>query len=587
MHRTLAKATPEHRKKTILLKGWVDRIRDHGGVLFIDLRDASGKVQLVIKPEHADAYAIAQQLGHEYVIEVTGTVDDRTPEAVNPNMPTGRIEVDITQLSILNTAKPLPFPINDDGYSIDENIRLKYRYLDLRRERLQHMLAKKHEIILFVRNWLSKNGFLEIQTPILTVSSPEGARDFLVPSRLHQGKFYALPQAPQQFKQLLMVAGVDKYFQIAPCFRDEDPRSDRHSGAFYQIDIENAFVTQEEFFQRMEPFFRDLISETSDKKLLQFPFPRLTYHEAMQTYGSDRPDLRFGMKIADVTMLAQQSSMQVFQKAPSIKALVLPGYGTRSRKSIDELTAFAQQEGAKGLAWIKVEAEGALSGPIAKFFSPEQQAELKTRASIEHELAEGDLIVFGADEENKALDVLGKVRLRVGDELGLRDSSILAFAWITDFPMYEWKEADRCWDFMHNPFSMPQGGMDALQNTENLGNILAYQYDIVANGLELSSGSIRNHEPETLIKAFELVGYSREEVLDKFGHMVEAFQYGAPPHGGFAPGLDRILMLLLDEPNIRDVYAFPKNGKAQDVMMQAPREVDSTTLRDLGIKLNS
>ncbi|MEI6221810.1 MAG: aspartate--tRNA ligase [bacterium] len=584
MQRTYALKTPQILNKQVLLKGWVDRIRDHGGVLFIDLRDSSGKVQIVANPENKESYEIAQKLGNEYVIAAEGEVINRAPEAVNPNMPTGTIEVVLSKITLLNAAKPLPFPINDDGYGIDENVRLKYRYVDLRRERLQNMLKMKHKIILFIRNWMDRNGFVEIQTPILTASSPEGARDYLVPSRIHPGKFYALPQAPQMYKQLLMVAGIDKYFQIAPCFRDEDPRADRHSGDFYQIDVENAFVTQEEFFTRMEPFFKELVETLTDKKLMTFPFPRLTYKEAMQSYGIDKPDLRFGIKIQDVTDVAHRSSMNIFQKAPVVKALVLPGYGKKSRKEIDDLIEFAKSLGAPGLAWIKIADNLTFEGPIAKFFDEALQSELRSAVTPEEALSEGDLIVFAADKEPSALELLGKIRLRVRDELKLADNNIIAFAWVTDFPMFEWKADEKKWDFMHNPFSMPQGGMEALQ-TKKPDEILAYQYDIVANNLELSSGSIRNHEPETLIKAFEIVGYTREEVQDKFGHMLEAFQHGAPPHGGFAPGLDRILMLLLDEPNIRDVYAFPKNGKAQDVMMNAPREVDAKTLRELNIKV--
>jgi len=584
MERILASATLGAIDSTVCVKGWVDRIRDHGGVLFIDLRDFSGKIQLVINPEAKEAHEVAEKLGHEFVISVTGKVIARDTAMVNPAMETGTVEVIVETLEILASSLPIPFPINTDGYDIDENTRLKYRYIDLRRERLQKMLKMKHKVILFLRNWLDAHGFIEIQTPLLTASSPEGARDFLVPSRLHKGKFYALPQAPQQYKQLLMVAGVDRYFQIAPCLRDEDPRADRHAGDFFQIDIENSFVTQEEFFVRMEPMFKDLAEALTDKKLLGFPFPRLTYKEALQSYGTDRPDLRFGMKIVDISDLAKKSTMQVFQSAPAVKAMIIKGFGTKSRKEIDELVAFAQSEGAKGLAWIKVGDGLALEGPIVKFFDDAQQKELLTLLEGSDAIATGDLIVFGADDELKALTILGKVRTKTGNDLGLADPKTLAFAWVTDFPMYEWKEDENKWDFMHNPFSMPQGGIEAI-NTKEPGDILAYQYDIVANGLEISSGSIRNHESETLVAAFEKIGYTHQDVLDKFGHMVEAFSYGAPPHGGFAPGLDRLLMLIIDEPNIRDVYAFPKNGRGQDVMMNAPREIDEKTLRELGIKV--
>ncbi len=584
MERILASATLGAIDSTVCVKGWVDRIRDHGGVLFIDLRDFSGKIQLVINPEAKEAHEVAEKLGHEFVISVTGKVIARDTAMVNPAMETGTVEVIVETLEILASSLPIPFPINTDGYDIDENTRLKYRYIDLRRERLQKMLKMKHKVILFLRNWLDAHGFIEIQTPLLTASSPEGARDFLVPSRLHKGKFYALPQAPQQYKQLLMVAGVDRYFQIAPCLRDEDPRADRHAGDFFQIDIENSFVTQEEFFVRMEPMFKDLAEALTDKKLLGFPFPRLTYKEALQSYGTDRPDLRFGMKIVDISDLAKKSTMQVFQSAPAVKAMIIKGFGTKSRKEIDELVAFAQSEGAKGLAWIKVGDGLALEGPIVKFFDDAQQKELLTLLEGSDAIATGDLIVFGADDELKALTILGKVRTKTGNDLGLADPKTLAFAWVTDFPMYEWKEDENKWDFMHNPFSMPQGGIEAI-NTKEPGDILAYQYDIVANGLEISSGSIRNHESETLVAAFEKIGYTHQDVLDKFGHMVEAFSYGAPPHGGFAPGLDRLLMLIIDEPNIRDVYAFPKNGRGQDVMMNAPREIDEKTWRELGIKV--
>jgi aspartyl-tRNA synthetase len=510
-------------------------------------------------------------------------------------------------IEILNTSKPLPFQVahgHGDVTLSNEDLRLKFRFLDLRRDKMQKMLSKRHKMIKFIRDWMDEKGFIEITTPILTSSSPEGARDFLVPSRLHPGKFYALPQAPQQFKQLLMVSGVPKYFQIAPCFRDEDPRADRSPGEFYQLDLEIAFADKDEVvFQELEPLFVKLTEDWAGKKVLQKPFPRIPYLTAMDKYGSDRPDLRFGMEMVNLTNELKETGFSVFGNAIKgggvVKAICCEGGAKLTRSQIDELTEMVKKEGAGGLAYIVVEdkpsetslsktwrgiegeIEGNLRSPIIKFLSdPEIQSVLeKTGAKP------GDIIFFGADQKTVVNKVLGKLRDRLGDMFGLKDPNVIAWAWITDFPMYEFNDKENKIDFMHNPFSMPQGGLEAL-NTQDPLDVRAYQYDIIANGLELSSGAIRNYKPEIMYKAFEIVGYSKEQVDARFGAMIRAFEYGAPPHGGFAPGIDRLLMLLENEPNIREVIAFPKNGSAEDVMMQAPNTVEEKQLKELHIKLD-
>ncbi len=588
MHRTLALETVSKVGEEVKISGWVNSRRDHGGVIFIDLRDHTGLVQLAIHPENKEAFAAANKCRDEFVLSATGKVVNRTPETQNPNLPTGAVEILAEHITVLNTAKPLPFQVahgHGEETLSNEDLRLKYRFLDLRREKMQKMLVRRHKMIKYIRDWMDGQGFIEITTPILTSSSPEGARDFLVPSRLHPGKFYALPQAPQQFKQLLMVGGVPKYFQIAPCFRDEDPRADRSPGEFYQLDLEIAFADKDEVvFQALEPLFIELTENFAGKKCLQKPFPRLPYLEAMDKYGSDRPDLRFGMQMVNLTEELKNTSFSVFGNAIKnngvVKAITCEDGARLTRSQIDELTELVKKEGAGGLAYI-VMAEDGVKSPILKFLSEEEKQSIiqKTKAET------GDIIFFGADHKDVVNKVLGKLRSTLGDMFGLKDPNLVAWAWITDFPMYEYNDKEKKIDFMHNPFSMPQGGLKALNEQDPL-SIRAYQYDIIANGLELSSGAIRNFNPEIMYKAFEIVGYSKEVVDEKFGAMIRAFEFGAPPHGGFAPGIDRLLMLLENEPNIREVIAFPKNGSAEDVMMGAPGTVEEKQLKELHIKLD-
>ncbi|GLI92197.1 aspartate--tRNA ligase [Methylocystis echinoides] len=565
------------------LSGWCHRIRDHGGVLFIDLRDHYGLTQCVVDPD-SPAFAQAEKLRSEWVVRLDGEVRKRPAGTENPDMPTGHVELYVTEIEVLGPAGELPLPVfGDQNYP--EDIRLKYRFLDLRREKLHANIMLRGRIIDSIRSRMKQGGFFEFQTPILTASSPEGARDFLVPSRLHPGKFYALPQAPQQFKQLLMVAGFDRYFQIAPCFRDEDARADRSPGEFYQLDVEMSFVTQEDVFAAMEPVLRGVFEEFANGKPVTQQFPRIPFREAMLKYGSDKPDLRNPLIIVDVSseFEGESVSFKAF-KGKTVRAIPAPGAAAQPRSFFDKLNDWARSEGAPGLGYIIFEEEGGVlvgKGPIAKFIPADVQAAIAAKAGVKA----GDALFFSAGAETPAAKLAGMARIRIGTELGLSKTDVFEFCWIVDFPMYEWNDEDKKIDFSHNPFSMPQGGMEALETKDPL-DILAYQYDIVCNGVELSSGAIRNHRPEIMKKAFEIAGYGEDVLIEKFGGMYRAFQYGAPPHGGIAPGVDRIVMLLAEEENLREVTLFPMNQRAEDLLMGAPSEATMKQLRELHIRLN-
>ncbi len=567
--------------QSVTISGWVHKRRDLGGLIFVDLRDRYGMTQVVFHPETVKDFTIAESLKYEYVIRIEGEVMLRDEKAINRDLVTGEIEVRAKTVEILSRAKAMPFEIFDAGKGEeDEEIRLKYRFLELRREKLKNNILFRAKMIKHIREYMESRNFIDIATPILTVSSPEGARDFLVPSRIHPGKFYALPQAPQQYKQLLMVAGFDRYYQIAPCMRDEDPRADRSPGEFYQLDCETSFLTREEFFQLMEPLFVELTEKVAGKKVQEKPFPRIKYREVMETYGVDRPDLRFDMKIQNVSEWAKKTSFSVFSSAEFVRALVVPGGAALSRKDIDgEYSDVARRAKAKGLAWLKFQ-NNAFEGTIAKFFTSEEFAALQ--AAVQPE--EGSIVFFVADAWEVSCKALGAVRAFAGEKMGLADPNVIAWAWVVDFPFFEWNEDDKKVDFAHNPFSMPQGGLEAL-NTKDPLTIDADQYDIIANGLELSSGAVRNKDPEVMYRAFEIAGYDRSVVDKKFGHMIDAFEYGAPPHCGFAPGIDRLVMLLTGEKNIRAVVPFPKNQRAEEPMMGSPSEVSDKQLKDLHIRV--
>ncbi len=573
--------------EAVRLSGWCRRIRDHGGVLFIDLRDHYGITQCVVDPD-SPAFRQAEKLRSEFVVRIDGTVRKRPPGTENFEMATGLVEVYVREIEVLGPAGDLPMPVfSDQPYP--EDIRLKYRFLDLRREKLHENIMLRGRIINSLRTRMKAEGFFEFQTPILTASSPEGARDFLVPSRLHPGKFYALPQAPQQFKQLIMVAGFDRYFQIAPCFRDEDARADRSPGEFYQLDIEMSFVTQEDVFAAVEPVLRGVFEEFGGGKPVTKDFPMIPYAEAMLEYGVDKPDLRNPIKIADVTEVFEREDVtfnafrQVIKAGGVVRAVPAPGAAKQPRSFFDKLNDWAKGEGAPGLGYIIFEGEGeamAGRGPIAKFLSPEAQKALVAKAK----LSAGDAVFFACDKADKAAKLAGAARIRIGNDLGVSKKDVFEFCWIVDFPMYEWNEEEKKIDFSHNPFSMPQGGLEALESQDPL-TIKAFQYDIVCNGVELSSGAIRNHRPDVMVKAFEIAGYGEEVLLEKFGGMYRAFQCGAPPHGGIAPGVDRIVMLLAGEENLREVVLFPMNQRAEDLMMGAPAHVTPRQLRELHIRL--
>ncbi|KPI32969.1 Aspartyl-tRNA synthetase [Actinobacteria bacterium OV450] len=561
----------------VRLSGWLHNRRDLGGILFIDLRDHYGITQLVARPGTAAA-AVLDKLSKETVVRVDGKVVSRGSENINPDLPTGEIEIEAAEVEVLGAAAPLPFTINtDDG--VNEERRLEYRFLDLRRERMHRNIMLRSAVIAAIRHKMVALGFNEMATPILTATSPEGARDFVVPSRLNPGKFYALPQAPQQFKQLLMISGFDRYFQIAPCFRDEDARADRSPGEFYQLDVEMSFVEQEDVFQPIERLMTELFTEFGGGREVTSPFPRIPFRESMLKYGSDKPDLRSKLELVDITDVFEGSEFKAFA-GKHVRALAVPDTAAQPRKFFDGLGEYAISLGAKGLAWVRVGEDGSLTGPIAKFLTEENVKVLTERLG----LAAGHAVFFGAGEFDEVSKIMGPVRVEAAKRAGQFEENVFRFCWIVDFPMYEKDEETGKIDFSHNPFSMPQGGMKDLEEKDPL-DILAWQYDIVCNGIELSSGAIRNHEPEVMLKAFEIAGYEAETVEREFAGMLRAFRLGAPPHGGIAPGVDRIVMLLADEPNIRETIAFPLNGNAQDLMMGAPTVLEESRLRELNIAL--
>lgn len=575
----------------ITVAGWVHSRRDHGGLIFIDLRDHTGLVQLVINPEQAEAFRLAESLRDEFVIRASGVVTERGEGLKNPNIASGDVEIVVENLEILNRAETLPIQPFAEENQAGEDLRFKYRYLDLRRPKMQDMLKKRAEMYRRMHQYMDTRDFIEIQTPILANSSPEGARDFLIPSRLQENKFYALPQAPQQFKQLLMVGGVPRYYQLAACFRDEDPRADRLYGEFYQLDLEMSFVEDgEEVRREVEPLMRQLATEFAGKKLLDLsglavgdgsPIPRISYRDAMETYGSDKPDLRFGMELVELTDVFANTEFGVFKNAECIKAICVKNGASLSRKQIDQFTDIAKSEGAGGLAYITYQ-DGEAKSPIAKFLSETELTAIQQKTGA----AEGDAVFFGADTRPVVNAVLGRLRNEFAAHFNLKKSSEVALAWIIDFPFYEWDDHGKKLDFGHNPFSMPKGGLQALEaaatDADKLA-IVADQFDMVMNGYEICSGGVRNHNPAVLYKVFDLLGFSESYVEEKFGAMLNAFKYGAPPHAGCAFGVDRILMELIDETNVRETLAFPKNGSGVDVMMDSPSIVDPVQLRELGL----
>ncbi len=568
---------------TVRLSGWINAKRDHGSLLFLDLRDHFGVTQCVIPAADSTVFSQAEALRVESVITVTGTVVAREATTVNPKLPTGEIELRVHALTVQSMAEVLPIQVAGDAH-FPEDLRLRYRYLDLRRDKLHQNMLLRANVISWLRREMTERGFTEFTTPILTASSPEGARDFLVPARLHPGKFYALPQAPQQFKQLLMVAGFDRYFQIAPCFRDEASRADRAPGEFYQLDFEMSFVTQDDVFAAIEPVLGGLFREFADgKSVNEWPFPRISYDDAMLKYGSDKPDLRNPLEIADVTEIFTASGFALFANIVAtggvVRAIPAPGVGNQPRSFFDKLNEWAKAEGAGGLGYIIFEAEGA-KGPIAKKLESDRAEAIRRAAGVKA----GDAVFFAAGDSAHTAKFAGSVRTKIGHDLGLIDDNMFKFCWIVDFPMYERDEETGQINFSHNPFSMPQGGLDALNSVDPL-SIKAYQYDIVCNGVELSSGAIRNHRPDIMLRAFEIAGYGPDEVEARFGGMLSAFRFGAPPHGGSAPGIDRIVMLLAGEPNLREVIPFPLTQQGEDLLMGAPAPISAARLKELSLAL--
>lgn len=566
----------------LTIAGWVHSRRDHGGLIFIDVRDHTGVLQLVINPEVPEAFKLAEELRDEYVVRASGTLRERAPELKNDKIPTGGVELAVESITILNRAEALPIQPFAEAQA-NEDLRFKYRYLDLRRPAIQTMLRKRAEMYRRIHEYMDARDFIEVTTPILANSSPEGARDFLIPSRLQEGKFYALPQAPQQFKQLLMVGGVPRYYQLAACFRDEDPRADRLYGEFYQLDLEMSFVEDgEEVRQTVEPLIKQLATDFAGKRLLSEDVPRIPYREAMEKYGSDKPDLRYGMELIELSEVFANSEFSVFKNAitsgGAVKAIRVERGAELSRSQIDKFTEIAKGEGAGGLAYLTYR-DGEVQSPIAKFMSEAELAAVRERTGAR----DGDAVFFGADTRGVVNAVLGKLRIEFAKHFDLRDPNVVALAWIIDFPFYEINESTRKLDFGHNPFSMPKGGMETLENTENKLDIIADQYDMVMNGYEICSGGVRNHNPEVLYKVFGILDFSPEYVEEKFGAMLNAFKFGAPPHAGCAFGIDRILMELMSEDSVREVVAFPKNGSGVDVMMNSPSLVDAHQLKELGL----
>ena len=569
--------------ETVTVAGWVNSRRDHGGLIFIDLRDHQGIIQLVITPENQQAFALAETLRDEFVISATGLIRERAADLKNPNIETGDIELVVESMELLNRSDTPPVNTHDDGPESGEELRLKYRYLDLRRPSMQNTLKRRAKFYSYLRSYMDQHDFIEVTTPILANSSPEGARDFLVPSRLKPGLFYALPQAPQQFKQLLMVGGLPRYYQIAPCFRDEDPRADRLYGDFYQLDCEMSFVDSGETVrQTVEPLIKSLVTDFADKKLLSEDIPRISYQEAMEKYGVDKPDLRYGMEMIELTEILKNTSFKVFQ-SPCVKAIRVENGASLTRSQIDLFTEKARKLGASGLAYIMYE-NGTEKSPIAKFLQPEELAKIKEATGAK----DGDAVFFCSDDRAKVNKILGQLRIAFADHFNLKDDSIVALCWIVDFPFYEWNDGEHKLDFGHNPFSMPKGGLKALEaattDEEKLA-IVADQYDMVMNGYEICSGAVRNHNPEIMYKVFSILGYDHQYVEKRFGGMLNAFKFGAPPHAGCAFGIERIFMVLNDNKNIRDIVAFPKNGSGIDLMMSSPSFVDDYQLKDAHIQI--